>query len=403
MERSEEAVLDAADKAVLSTADILEFRADAFDGITERSRFTGLLKALREVIGDMPLLVTVRTLEEGGEKGFTADEYESVVAAALESGECDLIDIELKRASDRLLAKVREKAVPCLMSFHDFKRMPSYDEMAGLLKEMAGKGADAGKIAVMASSEEEADRLIAVSRQMSYELDIPIVTIAMGEKGFISRIAGERDGSLMTFASAGRTTAPGQSDVRTMRRLLNGVHRIRQAGRLFYITGFMGCGKSSAAYQLGRITGQIVCEMDKLIEEDAGMTIPEIFEKEGEEGFRKRETACLFEISRDKGSIVSCGGGIVTRPGNISLMKRSGDIIYLKASAETLCDRLKGEASGRPLLKEGDLKDRVESLMNERSALYESSADLTVLTDRLDPFTVALEIILMVENAYEVG
>ena len=403
MEETADAFLNSLEAAVRTAPDMLEIRLDSFENLNDGGAVIQLLKDVRRSAGDLPLLVTVRTAQEGGRADLCQADYETVIGRILDSCEADLIDLEYCRATPALCRAAAEKSVPVVMSFHDFGGVPSDEKLEETLAGMSEKGAAVLKIAAMAHSREDADRLMKAARRFSWQYEQPIIMIAMGKEGEVSRIAGERTGSCLTFASAGKASAPGQIEVRKMRTLLNGVHRIRQSDRLLYLTGFMGSGKSAAARELGRMTGQFVCDMDQMIEEAAGCTISEIFDREGEEGFRARETAVLEELSRDKGGIISCGGGVVLRPENRILMRRSGDVILLKASPETIIKRLESEADKRPLLRAPDRSERIRSLMEERRKCYEDAANLSIITDGLDAEETAREIILMVENEYEVG
>ena len=111
-----------------------------------------------------------------------------------------------------------------------------------------------------------------------------------------------------------------------------------------FLIGFMGCGKSSQAPLLSERLGLPVMEMDREIEERAGMTIREIFERFGEEDFRMRESGLLWELG-DKSYVVSCGGGLPLLLENRRMMRESGRVIYLTATPETILKE--GEKSAR--------------------------------------------------------
>ena len=392
-----------AEEAARTPADAVELRLDSLKDLGSPAAVTACLRAVRSAIGPMPLLATLRTSREGGLADVNQEVYESLVTAAISSGEADLVDIEIMRLTPVLKRAAEEAGVPVVTSWHDFEGLSDIAAIREKLLAMRESGASVAKAAVMAGDEARVDEIMALTAQMRRELGIPLVVIAMGASGEISRIAGEKYGSCLTFASAGRASAPGQIPVAEMRKLLRGVHRIRQSEALLYLTGFMGTGKSSVGRELGRMTGQIVCEMDALIEERAGCPIREIFEREGEEGFRKRETECLKALTKEKGAIVSCGGGLIIKEENRRILKRTGLVVRLTAEPETLCERLKGEAAIRPVLQGSSAPERLRALMAEREDLYRLSADITIATDLKSVSRIAREIILAVENDFEVG
>ena len=392
-----------ASEAARTPADAIELRIDALNCLGDPEALLSCLREVRQAIGLMPLLVTLRTADEGGDASVDQATYEALIKAVLSGGEADLIDIELARMTPALRQAAADAGTPVVASWHDFSGMPELSVIREKLLAMEKSGASVAKVAVMADSDSEADALMHLTAQMRYELGIPLVVIAMGECGIKSRIAGERTGACLTFASASASSAPGQIPVSQMCQILKGIHRIRQSENLLYLTGFMGTGKSSVGRELAYLTGQVVYEMDGLIEEEAGCPIREIFAREGEEGFRKRETECLTRLTREKGAIVSCGGGLILREENRRLLKCTGNVVRLTAEPETLCERLKDEIEVRPVLKGENAPSRLRALMDEREPLYRASADVTVATDGKSPAQIAREIILAVENDLEIG
>ena len=116
-----------------------------------------------------------------------------------------------------------------------------------------------------------------------------------------------------------------------------------------FLIGFMGAGKSTIAKALCRELQMQLVEMDARIVEEQGMSINEIFEKVGEAGFRDIESQLVVDLGGQEKSIVSCGGGVVVRPENVENMKKSGKIIFLTATPETILSRVK-DGTDRPLL-----------------------------------------------------
>lgn len=165
--------------------------------------------------------------------------------------------------------------------------------------------------------------------------------------------------------------------------------------RIIALSGFMGAGKSTVGYELSRMLCCDFIDLDLFIEENEGMAIPEIFSREGESGFRKRENRCLAKAIADYSGagrlILSLGGGTLTVRESREIVKANAFCIYLEASAQTLAMRLEAEAGGRPMLQEkrasGEpeaLYKRIDGLLSARRTVYEGCADLTVRTDALD-------------------
>lgn len=147
-----------------------------------------------------------------------------------------------------------------------------------------------------------------------------------------------------------------------------------------YLIGFMGTGKTTISNALSIKLGIPEVDMDAYIVEHENKSINKIFELVGEEGFRKIETACLCEIQKNGGKIISCGGGAVLKDENVSYMKKSGIIVLLTALPETIYNRVK-DSKERPILNDNMSISFIENLMNKRKARYHEVADLEIQTD----------------------
>lgn len=147
-----------------------------------------------------------------------------------------------------------------------------------------------------------------------------------------------------------------------------------------FLIGFMGCGKSTVAAGLCRDYGMEIIEMDQLLAEREGMSIPDIFAKHGETYFRDAETRLLMEIRPEQDKVVSCGGGVVLREENVDLMKQSGRIILLTAKPETILERVRDD-DDRPLLRGNKNLAFIADMMEKRREKYEMAADVVICTD----------------------
>lgn len=157
------------------------------------------------------------------------------------------------------------------------------------------------------------------------------------------------------------------------------------------LIGFMGCGKTSVGKRLGNKLSLCFKDTDQLIEEKAGKTISEIFADEGEKNFRSMETECLKELieSREAGMVLSVGGGLPLREENRMLLRKLGTVIYLKATGETIYNRVKHDTK-RPLLQGNNPRGRILDLMAARKEFYEDAAEFTICVDDKN-FTQILE------------
>ena len=150
----------------------------------------------------------------------------------------------------------------------------------------------------------------------------------------------------------------------------------RLEGMNVYLVGMMGAGKSAAGRPLAAALGYRFLDADSAIEAVAGCTIAEIFERDGEAGFRTLETTVLEQITGWHSLVVATGGGAVTRPENWGHL-RQGLVVWLDAPAELLLQRLSSDPTPRPLMQATDQQARLQALMKQRRPLY-AQADLTV-------------------------
>lgn len=149
----------------------------------------------------------------------------------------------------------------------------------------------------------------------------------------------------------------------------------------YILIGFMGSGKSSVGKKLAEKLGYDFKDTDEMIVANEGIEIDEIFLKFGEELFRNLESTLLLSIMDTlKRTVLSTGGGMPLRDKNVNLLRLMGQVIYLRASKDTIIDRLSGDTT-RPLLKGDNHEEKVEKLLAERSPIYERSADIIINTD----------------------
>lgn len=141
----------------------------------------------------------------------------------------------------------------------------------------------------------------------------------------------------------------------------------QQMGNIVLI-GMPGTGKSTIGKLLAQLTGKTLQDMDAEIEKEAGMTIPEIFEKEGEAGFRDRESEICRKLGKERNQIIATGGGAILRPENVDALRQNGTMVHITRSIEKL------PTHGRPLSRNIEALKKMEA---ERMPLYKKAADLT--------------------------
>ena len=161
----------------------------------------------------------------------------------------------------------------------------------------------------------------------------------------------------------------------------------RLGGRSLYLVGMMGSGKTSTGRPLAERLGYGFVDADAVIEQAAGCSIPEIFERDGEAGFRSLESQVLSAISQRHSLVVATGGGVVTEPENWGVL-HSGIVIWLDVVPDQLMQRLKADSTVRPLLQTADPEADLKALLNKRQPLY-AEADLTVVINDETPDAVA--------------
>jgi len=147
------------------------------------------------------------------------------------------------------------------------------------------------------------------------------------------------------------------------------------------LIGFMGSGKTTFGKWITRNHNMEFLDTDEYIENKYNKLIKDIFRDSGEETFRDMETQAIKELAQVcDNCVISVGGGLPVRAVNRSLLKELGIVVYLEASVDELVKRLSKDTS-RPLLAGGNLREKIESLMAAREALYKEAADIIVKTD----------------------
>ena len=208
--------------------DVVEWRVDWFEGVFDFAKVEDVLKNLREVLGNIPLLMTFRTSKEGGEKAIEPEAYAELNIKAAQTGYVDLVDVEIFTGDDivkKIIDGAHAAGVKVIASNHDFDKTPAKSDIIYRLRKMQDMGADIPKIAVMPQNKRDVLTLLSATEEMVTDYaDRPIITMSMAGTGVISRLCGEVFGSSMTFGAAKKASAPGQIGVSDLNSVLTLLH-----------------------------------------------------------------------------------------------------------------------------------------------------------------------------------
>lgn len=224
----EEILLDI-EEILKQRPDLAEWRADCYEEGDQEEKVLEMLETITDKLGQIPLLFTFRTAGEGGSKEISFENYVKLLCRAADTGRIDLADVEIffgQEASGELVGRLQEKGVRVVASNHHFEGTPPKEEMLEILEEMYNSSSDILKIAVMPRSFADLLTLLDTTKEASGKYDRPLITMSMGETGFLSRICGEFTGSALTFAAGRNASAPGQAAAANMRSILENIHEI---------------------------------------------------------------------------------------------------------------------------------------------------------------------------------
>lgn len=215
-----------------SSVDLLEWRVDAlFDAASDAhdddgsaaERVATCARAVRAGAADLPVLATVRSAQEGGPVALTAAQRVDAHELLLGTGAADLLDVEVLADAGAARASIdaaHDHGVPVVGSHHRFDATPSVRDMVDALMRIRSHGADLVKLAVMPRSAHDVVALLEATVEARAQLDVPLIMIAMGPLGLLSRCSGAVFGQAATFASLGAESAPGQLDATEMAHVL---------------------------------------------------------------------------------------------------------------------------------------------------------------------------------------
>lgn len=231
---SVEALAVEAEAIPRSVADLVELRIDRFADVGDAAAVEQAITAVRSALDPaLPILFTCRTAREGGGANLPPGVFADVVGVAAQHPGVAAVDLEMDLPDGlaaRLAAVVHARGLPVVLSFHDLSGTPSRGHIVDRLVRQHELGADVVKLACTPRSPEDVLTLLgATSDYAALPGSRPAITVAMGPRGVVSRIAGEAFGSVLTFGTVGAASAPGQVDARALRAALDLVHGAQPA------------------------------------------------------------------------------------------------------------------------------------------------------------------------------
>jgi shikimate kinase len=161
------------------------------------------------------------------------------------------------------------------------------------------------------------------------------------------------------------------------------------ADRPIALVGLMGAGKTAVAQALGERLGASIADLDAMIEAEEGCSIAELFRREGEPWFRRRETELLRRVLASGTRVIACGGGIVLEVEGRSLLRDRCHVAWIEVTPAAAARRIGAAAAARPLLAGDSSEARLAALLEARTPLYAEVAQVRVPSDGRTPAQVA--------------
>ncbi|EXR23246.1 3-dehydroquinate dehydratase [Acinetobacter baumannii] len=222
----EQALAQAQVIANTADADLAEFRIDLLSFASDTKQVIALGHELKKILGNKPMIATIRTKSEGGQLEISDADYGKTYQAYLKNPFMDWLDVEMfrdQKVVSEIVQKAHQKKVLIVMSNHDFQKTPSQDEIEKRLLKQDQMGADVLKIAVMPKSKQDVFTLMNATLKVSQQTTKPLLTMSMGQLGTISRVATANMGGSYSFGMIGQASAPGQIDVTKLKQILQTV------------------------------------------------------------------------------------------------------------------------------------------------------------------------------------
>lgn len=223
--KEREDLFNQARELVALKPDLLEWRIDGYSKVDDVKECIKTLESLQAIIDPIPLIFTCRIDAEGGLQKIPEQTRLDLILGAMETGLMDIVDTELRNGKafiDPIIKAGKTHNTKVILSYHDFDQTPSRDFILDRLTTARDMGADIAKLAAMPKAYEDVLTLMeATLTARKSHIDIPIVTMSMGEQGLVSRISGGVFGSDITFAIGKNASAPGQIPIKALRQAMS--------------------------------------------------------------------------------------------------------------------------------------------------------------------------------------
>jgi len=229
--RTRERLLAEAANVAAKQPDVIEWRVDYFAAIADTTAVLDAARALRAAVGDAPILFTRRSIREGGEPLAIGDEeVVSLYDAVGASGLVDFLDFEMGNDADhvrRVRDSAREHGTRVVLSYHNFGYTPGVEFLVQRFLEGERLGADVAKVAVMPRDRDDVLALLAATSRAEAKARIPLISMAMGPLGAVTRMVGGVFGSALSFAVGEGSSAPGQMPIADLQTVYDIIGRAR--------------------------------------------------------------------------------------------------------------------------------------------------------------------------------
>ncbi len=226
--KDHEAILAEAKNVPSIAPDVIELRVDAWDFIEDTAASLAMVKEVRGIVGETPIILTCRGDWEGGVKKVTDEAKFGLYEAAVKEDLVDFVDMELIYGEEKIkkmLDLLKGKNISLIVSFHNFNETPSREEIISILKKQIAAGANVAKLAAMPQKEEDVINVLSATLEVRREFPaVPMITMSMGPIGAVSRLVGGLFGSDLTFAVGSKSSAPGQIPVADLRQCFEIIH-----------------------------------------------------------------------------------------------------------------------------------------------------------------------------------
>ncbi|MDP3386365.1 MAG: type I 3-dehydroquinate dehydratase [Eubacteriales bacterium] len=220
---NEQSIVEDFKEAADLNPDLIEWRSDYFEGIGNIEQTIEVLNRIKELTQNIPVIFTCRHFSEGGRCGLDPEIRYKMFRKVLSTGIVDLLDIEMINGEgyiNSVKKLIDQYGKKLILSYHNFQKTPEEQFIVDKLIEGESLGADIVKVALMPNSSDDVLALLSATGKARKIIDIPMITMAMGDLGRVSRVWGNAFGSEVSFASMRQTSAPGQIEFGDLKKII---------------------------------------------------------------------------------------------------------------------------------------------------------------------------------------